>query len=109
MKNTLSQVHFFLKNYSNLTDQSRAKLQVLLEAIEPLFYMYKMKELLRYFWLLKKQKPAKQFLYSWCFDAVKSRIKAFIRLGLTLNKYKTHILNYFKHRIQNSKTASLCI
>lgn len=92
----------FLRNYSNLTDQSKAKLQLLLDANEPLFLMYNMKELLRYFWMFKKRDLAKAFLYSWCFDALNSGIRPFIRLGLTLNKYKDQILNYFKHRITNA-------
>ena len=92
----------FLRNYSNLTDQSKAKLQPLLDANEPLFYMYKMKELLRYFWMFKNQDLAEKFLHSWCFDALNSGIKPFIRLGVTLNKYKKQILNYFKHHITNA-------
>ena len=92
----------FLRNYSNLTDQGKAKLQLLLDTNEDLFFMYNMKELLRYFWMFKKQKPAREFLYSWCFDALNSGIRPFIRLGLTLNKYKDQILNYFYHRITNA-------
>lgn len=92
----------FLRNYSNLKEQDKAKLQLLLDTNEPLFFMYNMKELLRYFWLFKNQKLAREFLYSWCFDALNSGIKPFIRLGLTLNKYKNQILNYFKHRITNA-------
>jgi transposase len=64
--------------------------------------MYNMKELLCYFWLFKNQKLAKEFLYSWCFDAFNSEDKPFIRLGVLLNKYKDQILNYFKHRITNA-------
>lgn len=92
----------FLHNYSNLTDQKKAKLQVLLDQNKDLFLMYNMKELLRYFWMFQDQTRAKEFLYSWCFDALNSGIMPFIRLGLTLNKYKDQILNYFKHRITNA-------
>jgi len=92
----------FLRNYSNLTNQGKAKLQLLLDTNKPLFLMYNMKELLRYFWMFKRQKLAREFLYSWCFDALNSGIRPFIRLGLTLNKYKDQILNYFKHHITNA-------
>lgn len=92
----------FLRNYSNLNDHSKAKLQLLLEANKPLFLMYNMKELLRYFWMFKNPELAKEFLYSWCIDALTSGIRAFIRLGMTINKYKDQILNYFKHRITNA-------
>lgn len=92
----------FLHNFTNLTDQNKAKLQLLLDANEPLFFMYNMKELLRYFWMLSNRDLAKKFLYSWCFDALCSGIKPFIRLGMTLDKYKDQILNYFKYRITNA-------
>lgn len=95
--------YLFLRNYINLTDQNKAKLQLLLDANEPLFYMHSMKELLRYFWMFENWDLARDFLYSWCFDALCSGIKPFIRLGLTLNKYKDQILNYFKHHITNAK------
>jgi transposase len=92
----------FLYNYSNLTESKKKKLQVLLDANEPLFYMYNMKELLRHFWQLKTPERAKEFLYLWCHDALTSGIKPFIHLGLTLNRYKDQILNYFKHPITNA-------
>jgi len=76
----------FLRNYSNLNEHSKAKLQLLLEANKPLFLMYNMKELLRYFWMFKNPELAKEFLNSWCFDALTSRSRAFIRLGMTINK-----------------------
>lgn len=64
--------------------------------------MYNMKELLRYFWKFKTPDRAKEFLYAWCHDALTSGSKPLIRLGLTLNKYKDQILNYFKHFITNA-------
>jgi transposase len=91
-----------LYNYSNLTENNKKKLQVILDVNKPLFYMYNMKELLRYFWQFKTHDRAKEFLYEWCHDALTSGIRPFIRLGLTLNKYKDQILNYFKHRITNA-------
>lgn len=94
----------FLRNYANLDDPSKAKLQTLLNANAPLFLMHSMKELLLYFWKFKNPDLAKEFLYSWCFDALTSGIKPFISLGMTLNKYKDQILNYFKHRITNAVT-----
>lgn len=78
----------FLYNYSNLTDDKKKKLHILLNANKSLFYMYNMKELLRYFWQFKTPAKAKEFLYMWCHDAMTSGIKSFIRLGLTLNKFK---------------------
>ena len=71
----------FLKNYSNLPDQSKKKLQSLLDANQPLFFMYNMKELLGYFWMFSSPALAKEFLYSWCFDALCSGIMPFIRVS----------------------------
>lgn len=92
----------FLKNYVSLPDQNKKRLQRLLDANEPLSYMYKMKELLGYFWMFSSPQPAKEFLYSWCFDALSTGNMPFIRVGMTLNKHKDNILNYFKHRITNA-------
>lgn len=92
----------FLYNYTNLSEHKKKKLQVLLDANESLFYMYNMKELLRYFWQFKTPERARKFLYMWCHDALTSGIRPFIRLGLTINKYKDQILNYFKHPITNA-------
>jgi len=97
----------FLYNYSNLTESKKKKLQILLDANKPLFYMYNMKELLRYFWQFKTPDRAKEFLYSWCHDALTSGIKPFIRLGMTINKYKDQILNYFKHPITNAMVEGI--
>lgn len=93
--------YLFLYNYSNLTDEKRKKLQAILEVNEPIAYMYNMKELLSYFWKFKTPELAKEFLYSWCHDALTSGIKQFVRLGMTINKFKDQILNYFKHQITN--------
>ena len=97
----------FLYNYSNLTENKKKKLQILLDANKPLFYMYNMKELLRYFWKFKNPERAKEFLYLWCHDALTSGIKPFIRLGMTINKYKDQILNYFKHHITNAMVEGI--
>jgi len=97
----------FLYNYSNLSENNKKKLQVLLDANESLFYMYNMKELLRYFWQFKTPERAREFLYLWCHDALTSGIKPFIHLGLTLNKYKDQILNYFKFPITNAMVEGI--
>ena len=94
--------YLFLKNYSNLTEEGKAKLQSLLDVNKPLFFMYNMKVLLRYFWMFKTPERAREFLYSWCQDAMDCEIGPLARLGKTIDKYKDQILNYFKHRITNA-------
>ena len=94
--------YLFLKNYSNLTEVGKAKLQSLLDVNKPLFFMYNMKVLLRYFWMFKTPERAREFLYSWCQDAMDCEIGPLARLGKTIDKYKDQILNFFKHRITNA-------
>ncbi|WP_092226337.1 transposase [Desulforhopalus singaporensis] len=40
-------------------------------------------------------------------DALTSGIKPFIRLGLTINRFKEQILNYFKHHITNAAVEGI--
>lgn len=94
--------YLFLRNYTNLEEDGKAKLQSLLDVNRPLFFMYNMKVFLQYFWLFKTPDRAKEFLYSWCQDAMDSEIGSLARLGKTIDKYKDQILNYFKHRITNA-------
>jgi transposase len=94
--------YLFLRNYSNLDERGKAKLQTLLDVNRPLFFMYKMKVLLHYFWLFKKPQRAEEFLSSWCHDAATSGIGPLVRLAKTIGKYKCQILNYFKYRITNA-------
>jgi transposase len=89
--------YLFLRNYSNLDERGKAKLQTLLDVNQPLFFMYNMKVLLHYFWLFKNPERAEEFLSSWCHDAMTSGIAPLVRLAKTIGKYKNQILNYFKY------------
>jgi len=92
----------FLRNYADLDDPSKAKLHKLMNVNKSLFFMYNMKELLRYFWKFKQRSLAEKFLHSWCVDVLCTGIRPFIKLGMTLGKYKNQILNYFDYRISNA-------
>jgi transposase len=91
----------FLKNYPNLNNDNKVRLQNILDRNKPLFHMHYMKELLRLFWQFSNKERARQFLQLWCEFALESEIAPFERLGKTLEKYKEQILNYFTHRITN--------
>ena len=107
-KKTLKGSRFLLlRNYSSLDEENQRKLQTLLEVNKPLFVMYSMKEQFRGFWKLENPKAAQDFLYQWCFDALTSGTRQLIKIGLTLNKYRNEILNYFKHWITNAVTEGL--
>ena len=96
--------YLFLRNYKNLSEGGQTRLQSLLDVNSPLFFMYNMKVLLRYFWMFSSADRARDFLYSWCQDAIDSKIGPLVRLGNTIDKFKDQILNYFKHRITNAAT-----
>lgn len=96
-----------LRNYETIDPDSQHRLQSLLKVNQPLLAMYTMKEQLRVFWTLPNRLDAGYFLYNWCFDALNSGIKQLMKLGLTLNRYRKGILNYFSHPITNAVAEGL--
>jgi len=96
-----------LRNYDSLAPDRKARLDALLEVNRPLFVIHSMKEQLRLFWEKEDRKEAEQFLSVWCRDAMRSGIKALIRVGKTLAAYRTGLLNYFKHRITSGAVEGL--
>ncbi len=96
-----------LYNYCNLKDEKKGKLKNLLDLNGPLFTLYIMKELLRYFWQFSSEKAAKKYLEMWCADAMASGIKQLATLGATLHRYKDEMLNFYKHRITNAPVEGI--
>ena len=96
-----------LRNYDSLALERKARLDALLQVNGPLFVIHSMKEQLRLFWEKEDRKEAEQFLSVWCRDAMRSGIKALIRVGKTLAAYRTGLLNYFKHRITSGAVEGL--
>jgi transposase len=94
--------YLFLRNFPDLNDSKKEKLQTIFDMNEPLFFMHKMKEFLRYFWLLKSEDTGRNFLNLWCDAAKISGLEPLKRLGKTLEGYREQILNYFTHRITNA-------
>jgi transposase len=94
--------YLFLRNFPDLNDSKKEKLQTIFDMNEPLFFMHKMKEFLRYFWLLKSEETGRNFLNLWCDAAKISGLEPLKRLGKTLEGYREQILNYFTHRITNA-------
>jgi transposase len=96
-----------LRNYDTLELNSQDRLASLLEVNQSLMTMHTMKEQLRTFWTLPSRKTAAQFLNNWLFDALTSKIKPLIRVGLTLLRHRLDVLNYFNHQITNAVTEGL--
>ena len=88
-----------LKNYENLDEEKKSRLQSLLEANAPLFTIHTMKEQLREFWERDSIEEAITFLDAWCKDAENSDIKPLKRIAKTLMHHSHGLLNYYFHRI----------
>ncbi len=107
-KKTLKGSRFLLlRNYENLDDDSRGRLQQLLKVNQPLHLMHNMKEQLRVFWAKNNYSDACKFLETWCRDAMASGIKQLSRVAKTLGGYKTGLLNYFHYKISNATVEGL--
>jgi transposase len=88
-----------LKNYENLDEENKNRLQSLLEVNAPLFTIHTMKEQLRTFWEKDSIEEAITFLDAWCTDAENSEIKPLKRIAKTLMHQSHGLLNYYFHRI----------
>jgi transposase len=96
-----------LANYETLPREKRKRLDRLLQINQPLMTMHAMKEQFRLFWLLPSKAAAEKFLANWCQDAMESGIKQLIRVGATLARYRSLILNYFDHPISSGKIEGI--
>lgn len=107
-KRTLKGNRFLLlRNYHELPDRMRIRLDALLEVNQPLFTMHTMKEQLRLFWQQGSRARAKSFLRQWCFDALTSGIRQLISVGYTIFKCLDGLLSYYPHCISNGPLEGL--
>ena len=97
----------FLKNYDSLDINGMERLNSLLEANEPLFIAYTMKEQLRSFWMQDNREDAEVFLKKWCTDALIQEAKPLKKVAKALYKRTDELLNYFTHRITNGKAEGI--
>ena len=96
-----------LRNYHELADDQRGRLDSLLMANQPLFTMHAMKEQFRLFWCQGTAESAKSFLLNWCFDALTSGIKQLCAVGLTIRDSMKGLLGYYPHKITNGPLEGL--
>lgn len=73
-----------LRNYQELPDNKKGRLDDLLMANQPLFTMHIMKDQFRLFWNQGTADRAKSFLLNWCFDALTSGIKQLCAVDSTI-------------------------
>ncbi len=88
-----------LKNYENLDEENKNRLQSLLDVNAPLFTIHTMKEQLRTFWEKDSIEESITFLDAWCTDAENSDIKPLKRIAKTLMHHSHGLLNYYFYRI----------
>ena len=96
-----------LRNYHELPDAKKGKLDILLAANQPLFTMHAMKEQFRMFWNQATADRAQSFLFNWCHDALSSGIKQLGAVGSTLLKSMQGLLGYYPHKITNGPLEGL--
>ncbi len=118
-KKTLKGSRFlFLSNYDNLDEEKKTRLQLVLEANEPLLIIHSMKEQLRLLWIKSTRKAARKFLAVWIMDAIDVAITyktqtgstaliPLYRLAQSLMAHMKGILNYFDYRITNGKMEGI--
>lgn len=96
-----------LKNYNNLDSEGKNRLETILQANEPLFKAYTLKEQFHLFWKQESVKKAWVFLSQWIEDARGTGIKKLKKLAETLDSHRCGLLNYFKHRISNASAEGI--
>jgi len=107
-----------MKNYDNLDDKQRKRLDHTLEANEPLMIVHTMKEQLRLLWSETSYKKGRKFLTTWIVDAIETAcdyelktgskvLKPLRNLALSIARHIKGILNYFKYRITNGKIEGI--
>lgn len=96
-----------LKNYESLDVESKSRLEMILQANEPLFKAHVLKEQFRLFWRLSSPEEGSDFLDKWIFDALDSGIKRLKRLAETVDAHREGLISYFRHRISNAGAEGL--
>jgi len=92
-----------LKNWGNLREKEKPRLEKLLAINENLYKVYILKDELKLIWNTKNSKDMAEALDNWCLLALESGLKPVIRFVATLQKYKYGIITYGDCPIHTSK------
>lgn len=92
-----------LRNFCDLDDHGKTKLQNLFEINKPLAKAHAMKEQFRLFWDMPTKDEAISFLIHWVIEAVQSNIAPLARVAKTILRHSDGLLNFFDHYISNGK------
>jgi transposase len=96
-----------LKGLETLQEPALDRLLQVMNLNRTLYQAYLLKEDLRMFWRMPNRKVGERFLDNWIAQANASGIKHFVKLAETLNKSRSRLLTYFKHRISTGPLEGL--
>lgn len=97
----------FFRNYEDMEETQKGKLDQLLKINKTLATAYEMKEQFRTFWGKGSKQEGAKFLCQWIFTAVQSGIPTLAKVGKTFLRHYEGLLNYFDHRISNGKIEGI--
>ena len=95
--------YLLLKNWENLSEGQRSRLDTLLSLNNNLNVVYVLKEDLKRLWECKDYKEAEQVLAEWTRAAEESGIKALIDFARMLNRYSFGLFNHCEYPISNAR------
>jgi len=96
-----------LKNWGNLREKEKPRLEKLLAINENLYKTYILKDELKLIWNAKNSRDMKEALDNWCLLALESGLKPVIRFVATVQKYKYGIITYGDCPIHTSKLEGI--
>ena len=88
-----------LRGLEKLKERGLTRLMALMEANEPLYRTYLLKEDLRMFWSLPDAAAGEDFLNQWIEEARSLGNPHFTKLANTLDSHRSGLVAYFRHRI----------
>jgi transposase len=96
-----------LKNASNLSVKRKGELDELLNLFPKLGEAYRLKELVRQFWLFDDESQAKFFLYEWLKECYQSGMEPFKKAANTITSHWTGVTNFTLSRLTSGVAESI--
>lgn len=99
--------YLLLSKYSDLREDQLPTLQEALDANEPLWKGYLMKEMLDCIWTQNSKEEMENVLNSWCLTAAQSGVRQLQKVAKTFATHASGILAWFDHRISNGRMEGI--
>lgn len=97
----------YLRNFDDLDDAQRTRLDRLFKINVHLAKAHAMKEQFRLFWEKSSKEEAAGFLCHWIYEAYQSGIRPLQRAAKTILRHCEGLLSYFDHAISNGKAEGI--